>query len=115
MLGTGVGDHRHLAVTEYVTRRNVDVVRIRFFDLVDVGLDVLHVGQIFDGAFFAGGDDQPLFSYTQRNLGLARLEVDGLGQLHHLAGTGRHLNLDERLYLGLEAIPCCPPVLQEEP
>ena len=40
-----------------------------FFDLVEAGLDVLHVVDIFDRAFFAGGDDQPLLAVHQRNFG----------------------------------------------
>ncbi len=89
-------------MTEDVAGGNIDIVRIRFFDLVDVRLDVLHVSQIFYRPFFAGGNDQPLLADAQRNLGLAGLEVDRLGQLNHLAGAGRHLNLDQRLNLGLE-------------
>ena len=58
-------------MTEDVARRDIDIVRVRLFDLVDVGLDVLHVGEIFHRTFFAGSDDQPLFTYAQRHLGLA--------------------------------------------
>ena len=89
-------------MTEDITRRDIDIVRIRLFDLVDVGLDVLHVSEIFHRAFFAGGNDQPLFADAQRNLGLARLEVDRLGKLNHLARSGRNLDLDQRFNLGLE-------------
>ena len=43
------------------------------------GLDVLHIVQLFHRALFAGGDDQALLAGLERNLGLARLEVDRLG------------------------------------
>ena len=38
-------------------------------DLVEPGLDVLHVVDIFDHAFFASGDNQPLLAMHQRNFG----------------------------------------------
>ena len=42
---------------------------IRVLDLVEPGLDALHVVHIFHRAFFAGGDDQALLVGRQRNLG----------------------------------------------
>ena len=49
--------------------RDVHEVGMLLFDLVEAGLDVLHVVDIFDQALFAGRDDQPLFAVHQRNLG----------------------------------------------
>ena len=100
--GDGVGDHFDIARPEDVVRGDIDEVGIGFLDLVDVGLDVLHVGEVFDGSLFAGGDDEALLAHAQRHLGLARLEFDGLRQFDDFAGAGRDLNLDERLGLGLE-------------
>jgi hypothetical protein len=61
-------------MTEHIVCRNFDEIGIGFFDLVDVSLNVLHVGEIFDRALFAGCDDESLFTDSQRHLGLARLK-----------------------------------------
>ena len=70
----GVGDDLDLAMAEDIACGNVDKVGIGGLDLVDIGLDVLHLVEIFHGALFAGGDDEPLFAHAQRDLGLARLK-----------------------------------------
>ena len=45
-------------------RCHIDAVRIDFFDLIDVGLDVFHLIEIFDCSLFAGGDDQALLAHA---------------------------------------------------
>src|SRR5580693_10127367 len=47
----------------------VHEVRIFPLDLIETGLYVLHVVDIFDQTLFAGGDNQPLLAMHQRNLG----------------------------------------------
>ena len=54
---------------EDFVRGDVHEVRMLVFDLVDARLDVLHVVDIFDQAFFAGGDDQPLLAVHERDFG----------------------------------------------
>ena len=85
VLGTGSATTSTSRVTEDVMRSDIDEVGIGFLDLVDIGLDVLHVVEVFDGSLFAGGDDEALLAHAQRDLGLARLEFDGLWQLDDFA------------------------------
>ena len=57
-------------------------------DVVESGLDVFHLVQVFDGSFFAGGNNQPLLAVHERNLGDP---FDGHELLHRF---GPHI--DER-------------------
>ena len=68
-VGIGIGDRLGIARAENLVRGDVDEIRIRVLDLVEAGLDALHVVDVFDRALFAGGDDQPLLVRLQRNLG----------------------------------------------
>src|ERR1700750_2441671 len=89
-------------MTEYLAGSHVDIIRIGFFDLVDVRLDVLHVVQVFYSSLFTGSDDQSLLAHAQRHLRLARLEVSRLRQFDDFSRAGCKLDLDERFHLGLE-------------
>ena len=55
--GDGVGDDLNIPMAEDVACGDIDEVRIDSLYLVNVGLDVLHLGEIFDRPFFASGDD----------------------------------------------------------
>ena len=57
--------------------RDLDEVRVRLLDLVEIALDAAHLVDVFDRALFAGRDDQPLRAFFERNLGLRRRLVVG--------------------------------------
>src|SRR5277367_539852 len=64
-----VGHQLRIRGAENFAGGEIHEVGILVFDLVDAGLDVFHVVDIFDQTLFAGGDDQALFAVHQRNLG----------------------------------------------
>jgi hypothetical protein len=72
--GDRVRDALDIAHPEHLSCGDVDEVRVGGLDLVDVGLDPLHVVQIFDRTLFAHGDNQTLLAQAQGNFRLARLE-----------------------------------------
>lgn len=50
-----------------LTRGDLDVVRIGGLDRFEARFDDLHFVQVFDRAFFAGGDDQPVLAGLERH------------------------------------------------
>src|ERR1019366_1358213 len=57
---------------EHLLGGDFDEVGVGLLDLVEPALDAAHLFDVFDGALFAGGDDQALRACFQRNLGLGR-------------------------------------------
>ena len=69
LAGQRIGHALGVDRPEDFVRRDIDEVRMLVANLVEPGLDVLHVVDIFDRALFAGGDDQALLAVHERNLG----------------------------------------------
>ena len=89
-------------MAEDIACGDIDLVGIDGFDFVDIGLDALHLVEIFHGPLFARGDNEPLFSYSQRDLGLAWLKLSRFWQLGDLVRSWRQLNLNQRFHLCFE-------------
>ncbi len=75
---------------KHFVRGDFDKIRVLVFDFIDSGLDVLHIIDIFDQAFFAGGDDQALLAVHERDLG------DFLDGHEAQIVLGRGADIDER-------------------
>ena len=65
----GIGHALGVDRPKYFVRGDFYEIRMLVFDFIDSRLDVLHVIDIFDQAFFAGGDDQALLAVHERDLG----------------------------------------------
>src|SRR5271165_3141549 len=85
--GYRVGDERGLARTEGFVRGQVDEVRVILFRRVQPRLDVLHVVHLFDGALFAGGDNQALLAGLEGDFCLDNLADGDEVVLGSIAGT----------------------------
>ena len=88
-------------MTENFGSGDIDVVGILVLHRIEARLDVLHLIQVLDGAFLAGGDDEALLAHEERDFGLALLELDGLVEFQGFARTGSG-DLDERFDLGVQ-------------
>ena len=67
-----VGLHRDIGNAEDLLGGDFDEVGVGLLDLVEPALDAAHLFDVFDGALFAGGDDQALRAFFERHLGLRR-------------------------------------------
>src|SRR5215471_7395334 len=72
-----VGHERNVRNAEDRLGGDLDEVRVGFLDLVQVALDAAHLLDVFDGALFAGGDDEALRALIERNFGLRGATVIG--------------------------------------
>ncbi len=88
-LGQRVGHERNVGDAEDGLGGDFDEVRVFLLHLVEVALDLAHLLDVFDGALFAGGEDEALGSRFERDLGLDRrlvIDVDDV-RLHIDEGT----------------------------
>src|SRR5271157_400000 len=64
-----VGNAPGVGGTEHFFRSDIDKVRMPIPNMVQSGLDILHIVKVFHGAFFAGSNNQALLALHERNLG----------------------------------------------
>src|SRR5215469_4005531 len=75
--GNWIGDTLRVRRAEDLFRGDIHEIGMPLPNLLESGLDVFHIVQVFDGSFFARGDDEPLLAAHERHLGdaLDRHEV----------------------------------------
>src|SRR5581483_2169806 len=64
-----IGYALRIARPENFFRSNVHEIRVSLFERLDAGFDSFHFVDVFDCAFLAGGDNQALLAFHQRDLG----------------------------------------------